>query len=212
LIYGEGKLKPKNKNSKIGAKGFKNKLGLAWLLYKPTAMQSPQDNTSSTDQQLKSQLNFTKSKTDRLAVFIIDILGSMIFLVICLLVFTLWICWNLNLLPGLKPFDPFPFATLNMVVSLFAIVLSVSVLIKQNRQGRIENISRQVEFEVNVRAESEITKILNMLHEIHQHIGLQTRNDEELEEMKEPTDLNQIHQTLYEQDGAIDNSKPPGIK
>src|ERR1700748_2635852 len=101
--------------------------------------------TNSSDQQLESSLNFTASKTDRLSVFIIDILGSMVFLVICIFIFILWILWNLNLLPGLKPFDPFPFPILEMAVSLFAIVLSVSVLINQNRQGRIEKIQRQVD-------------------------------------------------------------------
>jgi len=150
------------------------------------------------DQELKSSLNFTKSKTDRLAVFIIDILGSMVFLAGCILVFILWICWNVGLLPGLKPFDPFPFPILEMAVSLFAIVLSVSVLINQNRQGRIDKISHQVEFEVNVRAEEEITKILNMLHEMQQQLGLETKKDKELEVMKEPTDIQQIHHTLDE--------------
>lgn len=157
--------------------------------------------SNSSDQQLKSSLNFNKSKIDSLSVFIINILGSMFFLVICLFIFILWISWNLNFLPGLKPFDPFPFPILEMAVSLFAIVLSVSVLINQNRQGRIDKISHQVEFEVNVRAEKEITKILNMLHHMQQHLGLETTKDKELEEMKAPTDLNQIHQTLDKQDG-----------
>jgi len=160
------------------------------------------DNDNQTDKELKSSLNFTKTKTDRLAVFIIEILGSMAFLVTCLLVFVLWICWNVNLFPGLRPFDPFPFPILEMAVSLFAIVLSVSVLINQNRQGRIDKISHQVEFEVNVRAENEITKALKMLHEIHQHLGLATKKDEELEEMKEQIDITEIHQKLDE-DGSV---------
>ncbi len=169
---------------------------------------------NASEQQLKSSLDFTKSKTDQLSVFIIDILGSMLFLVVCLLLFTLWICWNLNLLPGLKPFDPFPFPILEMAVSLFAIVLSVSVLINQNRQGHIERISKQVEFEVNVRAENEVTKMLHMLHEIQQHLGLETKKDAELEEMKEPTDIKQIHQVLDEKEGEKDtlNDLPPEKK
>jgi uncharacterized membrane protein len=83
-----------------------------------------------------------------------------------------------------------------MTVSSFAIILSVSVLINQNRQGRIDKISNQVEFEVNIRAEEEITKMLSMLNEIQQHLGLGTPDDKDLEEMKKPTDVGQIHQTL----------------
>jgi len=87
-----------------------------------------------------------------------------------------------------------------MAVSLFAIILPVSVLINQNRQGRIDKISHQVEFEVNVRAENEITKVLKMLHEIHQHLGLATKKDEELEQMREQIDIAQVHQKLNEED------------
>lgn len=80
----------------------------------------------------------------------------------------------------------------------FAIILSISVLINQNRQGRIEKIRQQVEFEVNVRAESEITKMLQMLDEVHIKLGINTSEDQDLEKMKQQTDLSEIHQTIDE--------------
>lgn len=156
--------------------------------------------------ELKSSLEFTKTTTDQLAVFTIDMLGSVKFLAGCIILFVLWISWNLNFIPVLKPFDPFPFPILEMVVSLFAIVLSVSVLINQNRQSRIEKIKQQVDFEINVRAEEEITRVLNMVHEIHQKLGLKTDSDDELEAMKESTDIKKIHQTVDEKDK--DENKP----
>jgi len=164
------------------------------------------EDTDRQTPELKSLLSFEKTWTDHVAVFIGEVFGSMAFLLSCLLIFALWICWNINLLPGLKPFDPFPFPILEMSVSLFAIVLSVSVLINQNRQGRIDKISQQVEFEVNVRAESEVTKMLNMLHELHQHLGLHSKEDRELEEMKEPTDIGEIHQSI--DDREVNTTKP----
>jgi uncharacterized membrane protein len=150
-----------------------------------------------TNQEIKSSLEINKSLSDRVALFITDAFGSIKFLCICLLVFLIWITWNLGLLPPLKPFDPYPFATLDMIVSLFAIFLSVSVLISQNRQGRLDKIRQQVEFEVNVRAENEITKVLNMLHEIQKKIGI-NKNDTELEIMKENIDLQQLHQIVHD--------------
>jgi uncharacterized membrane protein len=154
------------------------------------------NNKETSDQQLKSSLNFTETKIDRLAIYIMNVFGSITFLIFCLLFFILWILWNLNLLPGLEPFDSYPFPLLEMAVSLFAIVLSVTVIINQNRKSRIDKISSQVEFEVNIRAEEEITKILNMLHQIQQHLGIEVLNDNELEEMKEPTDISRIHENL----------------
>ena len=50
-------------------------------------------------------------------------------------------------------FDPFPFGLLTMVVSLEAIILSVFVLLSQNRQASKERILGDIEYEVNLKAE-----------------------------------------------------------
>lgn len=159
------------------------------------------------EEELKSSLKFTRTIADHVALFTIRILGSMTFLITCILLFIIWICWNLNLIYLLEPFDPFPFPILEMAVSLFAIILSVSVLINQNRQGRIETIRQKVEFEVNVRAELEITKILNMVHEIHKNLGLESKQDQQLEEMKEVIDVQKIHMTVDEAESDKINEK-----
>lgn len=144
---------------------------------------------------LKSELDFTKTRTDQLTVKLISFLGSPGFLAACVLTFAAWIGWNLW--PRLHHFDPFPFPLLEMGVSIFAIILSVTVLINQNRQGRIETIQRDVEFEVNVRAEEEVTRLLTLVHEIHQKLGLSVGSgDRELEEMKNDTDLKAIHKAV----------------
>ncbi|MHB8205802.1 DUF1003 domain-containing protein [Mucilaginibacter sp.] len=148
------------------------------------------------DSRLKSSLEFTKTPTDKFAVFTTNVLGSMAFLLGSLAFFAAWVIWNLV---SPNPFDRFPFPVLALVASLFAIILSVTVLINQNRQGHMDKVRQQVEFEVNVRAESEITMVLNMLHEIHQKLGLKTEEDKELEEMKEMTDVKQIHHTIDEE-------------
>jgi uncharacterized membrane protein len=174
----------------------------------PAKSETPPITEQAGDDQLKSSLNFTRTKTDKLAVFIINILGSLTFLLICVLIFGAWICWNTHIIPGVKAFDPFPFSTLEMSVSIFAIILSISVLINQNRQGRIEKIKQQVEFEINVRAENEITKVLQMLHEIHIKLGLNTKDDQELEKMKRETNINQIHQSVDEKQKDADSAAP----
>jgi uncharacterized membrane protein len=156
----------------------------------PPAPQSPAGTP-----ELISALNVAKSPVDKFAVSLVKMLGSIRFLLVCIVLFSVWICWNLGFF-NLPPFDPFPFPTLQMGVSLFAIILSVSVLINQNRQGHVERIQKQVEFEVNVRAEAEATKMLNMLHEIQQKLGIGTEIDKELEELKTPTDIKEIHERL----------------
>lgn len=152
--------------------------------------------STNTSTELRSSLDFTKSWTDHVTVFLIELLGSMRFLAFCGFFFAIWILWNVHPFSAIKSFDPFPFPILEMSVSIFAIILSVSVLINQNRQGKIEAVRRQVEFEVNVRAEEEVTRLLNLVHDIHQHLGIKTKEDSELKEMKQSTDLKTIQRTV----------------
>jgi uncharacterized membrane protein len=159
--------------------------------------------TKNTPQEFKSALDINKSLSDKVTLFITDILGSILFLNVCILVFLVWILWNPALIQGLRPFDHYPFPALEMGVSIFAIILSVSVLISQNRQGKLEKIRQQVEFEVNVRAENEITKILQMLHEMQKKMGIDS-HDTELEGMKENIDLQQLHQQAGDQEKKTD--------
>jgi uncharacterized membrane protein len=154
--------------------------------------------TASNPIENKTKSNFerpmlNKKRSDKIAVLVTNTFGSITFLFICILFFSLWILCNLNLLPSLKPFDPFPFPALEMGVSIFAIVLSVSVLISQKRQGRMEKISQDVEFEINIQAEKEITKILEMLHNIQKKLHID-QSDDELEQMKENIDLQELHE------------------
>ncbi len=150
---------------------------------------------------IKSTLEFNETWIDKAATFITATFGSIRFLGLCMAFFLVWIAWNLNVLPLLKPFDPYPFQMLTMIVSIFAIILSISVLISQNREGKRDMIRQQVEFEVNIRAESEITKMLTMLHEIQKKMGITDTVDTELEKMKAETDIHDIHQKL---DDSVD--------
>jgi uncharacterized membrane protein len=166
-----------------------------------------EQTTVTASQELKSSLEFTKTYTDHISQFLTRFLGSMPFLIASVHFFLLWIIWNIGLLFDSKPFDPFPFPILNTIVSLFAIILSVSVLINQNRQGKVDKVQRQVEFEVNVRAENEITKVLSMLHEIHTKLGIDNSLDEELKKMKENIDVKEIHKVLEEGEQAESENK-----
>ena len=154
------------------------------------------------ERELKSMLDLNKSTGDRIALWITNFLGSLTFLLSCLSLILVYFLWNRNVLPGLRPFDKYPYNALDTGLSVFAIFLSVTVLIGQNRQRRMEKSREQVEFEVNVRAESEITKILEMLHDIQLELGID-KHDEELEKMKENLDLNELQKNLDEKKEQI---------
>ncbi|MBI5927753.1 MAG: DUF1003 domain-containing protein [Chloroflexi bacterium] len=106
---------------------------------------------------------------ERVSDFLTMIAGDIRFVYASMVWFVVWIVWNLDIIPGIKAFDPFPYGLLTMVVSLEAIFLSLFVLISQNRQAAREKIRNDIEYEVNLKAEVEIrdlTKQVEQLQEI----------------------------------------------
>jgi len=95
----------------------------------------------------------------RLANFIAKFSGSMSFLFINIAVFFAWIVVNLNFVPYVDAFDPYPFGLLTMAVSLEAIFLSIFVLLAQNLQSEKDRIRGNVEYQVNLRAELEVSAL-----------------------------------------------------
>ena len=87
---------------------------------------------------------------DRIADAMTRFSGSMAFVVLHAIWFTGWIVLNLILR---RPFDPFPFGLLTLVVSLEAIFLSTFVLISQNRQSTRDAVRNRIEFETDVQAD-----------------------------------------------------------
>ena len=124
--------------------------------------------------------------------------GSITFLLFNLLFFTFWILANTGNVPGVPVFDPFPFILLTMLVSLEAIVLTVIVLVSQNRQAEITTLREELDMQVNLMAEREITKVLDLQKIIIKKLGVKIK-DPELEEMTKETDISYIEQQLAEQ-------------
>ena len=151
----------------------------------------------------RSKFNSNRKWYDRFADFMTEKFGTVGFFVFNLICFLIWVVWN-NI-PGLPQFDPYPHNFLTMVVSLEAIVLSIIVLISQNRQSLIADMREEIDFNVNVRSEEEITKILNMLDKIHDHLGLDNEDDQELISMKQKTDIDEM-ETEIEQEYLQDRN------
>lgn len=137
---------------------------------------------------------------DRFADALTLYLGTVWFMAGNVVLFVAWMVVNLGWVPGLRPFDPFPFSLLTMAVSLEAIVLSIVVLVSQNFQSRIAELRAELEFEVDVRSEREITKLIGMVRQLQEHLGMECR-DPEVHDMERRTDLDQIQSAIEAQNG-----------
>lgn len=90
---------------------------------------------------------------------IAEFAGSIPFLMIHVVLFTVWLVVNSIHIPGIPQFDPYPFGFLTLSVSLEAIFLSVFVLLSQNRQTAKDRLRSDIEYDVNLKAELEIAHL-----------------------------------------------------
>lgn len=165
----------------------------------PAPKNSPRKRENPEQRNIRSVVAFEKealhsrSLADRLSDAITSFSGSMSFVVVHLIWFGVWVIANLELISGLAPFDPFPFAFLTLVVSLEAIFLSTFVLMSQNRMSRQADKRAHLDLQINLLAEQEATMMLQMLRRICQHLGLEPETfDEEVRQLIKETDVHKL--------------------
>jgi uncharacterized membrane protein len=134
----------------------------------------------------------------------VRIFGSMGFLIANAVWFVIWVVWNSGVIPGLEPFDPFPFELLTTIVSLEAILLAIFVLISQNREARVTELREETDLQLDILSEKELTKMMRMLKLLLEKEGIDVSEDGELDEMLAPTDVDKIEEVLEDQ---IDRTK-----
>ena len=150
---------------------------------------------------IKAQHASNRTQMEIWADRMIGVASSTPFLVLHLLIFILWIAWNIPG-SGLKPFDPYPYGMLTTIVSLEAIFLSIFVLMTQSRESRIGELREELTLQVNLRMEEEITKTLHLVAGLYARMNLTLADDPELRAMLEPLDPKKMEADLAEQISA----------
>ena len=120
-----------------------------------------------------------RTTEERLADAITDFSGRMYFVYFHIVWFGIWIAINLGDF-GIKPFDPYPFGLLTMIVSLEAIFLSTFVLISQNRISAEADRRADLDLQIGLLTEHELTRVLKMLDAIQDQMGIENDSDVEL--------------------------------
>ncbi len=118
--------------------------------------------------------------------------GSPQFIILHIILFVGWMLVNGGVFSFIRPFDPFPFSFLTLVVSLEAIFLTLLVLMSQNRMTKEADKRALLDLQINMLDEQETTMILRTVQKIANHLGLEEEMDNSLKELIEETDINHV--------------------
>ena len=106
-----------------------------------------------THQEFEASLTLGQKLADRIAVFG----GSWTFIVVFLSLLLLWVVLNTVLLTRVgKPFDPYPYIFLNLILSMLAALQAPVIMMSQNRYAAKDRLAAEHDYEVNLKSELEI--------------------------------------------------------
>src|SRR3954454_4451426 len=121
------------------------------------------------------------SVQEHLADTITRFTGSMVFVYLHLLIFGLWIVANLHWIPGIPAWDE-SFVVLAMIASVEAIFLSTFVLISQNRMAAEADKRADLDLQISLLTEQELTMVPRLLKRVAHKIKVEPEAEQELTE------------------------------
>lgn len=146
---------------------------------------------------MQTMLERRRTLVDRIADVIGSFSGSMTFVFLHVAWLGAW--FLMNTLPlGIRHFDPYPFILLCMIVSVEGVLLSTFVLMKQNRMQYRADVREQLDLQINLLSEKEVTKTLQLLRAICDKLEVQPSvdNDPELQEMAANTSVDMLAERI----------------
>jgi uncharacterized membrane protein len=151
---------------------------------KPPGLASVLARNIRTLQERREREDATATFEERVAAAITRFSGSMRFVYVHVVVYGFWILVNLGLVPGVPEFDP-SFVILAMVASVEAIFLSTFILITQNRMSAAADKRAELDLQISLLAEHEVTKLAALVSAIADRLSIRTDVDAEVDELKQ---------------------------
>ena len=106
---------------------------------------------------------------DRIADRVAQFGGSWTFIILFGIVLLIYASTNI-VLKG-RAWDPYPFILLNLFLSMLAAIQAPVIMMSQNRQDTKDRVRGELDYDVNVRAESEIQALSNKLNMLADKLG-----------------------------------------
>jgi uncharacterized membrane protein len=147
----------------------------------------------------EQEFSAKRSRRDKIGDAVARFAGSFWFVLIHLFVFSVWMFVNTAHFRGIPHFDPFPFAMLDTVVALEAILLASFILMRQSGLAKRADERDHLMLQILLLTEREVSAVVKMNHQMAERVGLGSIvKDEEIKEMAEPTSIDNVAQTIQE--------------
>jgi uncharacterized membrane protein len=160
---------------------------------------------------LEERKNEEKALTfsERLAERITRFAGSMRFVAVHVFLYGIWIVVNLPFTPSWIPkFDP-TFVVLAMFASVESIFLSTFILITQNRMMKLAERRADLNLQISLLAEHEVTRLIQMTSAICKRLGLQEGAMADLPELAKDVRPEEVLSTLQEHEERMADHDGP---
>lgn len=156
----------------------------------------------------RQEQQVSRSRQERIADAVTGFTGSMRFVYIHLFVFGSWILINLGWLPGVHRFDP-SFVVLAMVASVEAIFLSTFVLISQNRMAALADKRADLDLQISLLTEHEITRLITLVAGIAERMEIEEAHNPELAELSRDVQPEKVIEKMedYERDAGSESQQ-----
>jgi uncharacterized membrane protein len=124
--------------------------------------------------------------------------GSPWYFAFCVLFIIAWMALNTwGTRRGWRFSDPPPFAVLEGLVSGNALLITIAVLIRQNRMARLAEHRSHLDLQINLLTEQKVTKILQIVDELQRELTslrgrAEPKAQEQMDEMTKPADANAL--------------------
>ncbi len=152
--------------------------------------------------------NERKSIEEKIADTVTHFTGSMAFVYIHLVLFIVWILSNVGWF-GIKPFDP-SFVALQIFISIEAIFLSTFVLITQNRMNVQADKRSDLDLQVSLLSEHEVTRLITLVSAIAKKMNIDEAKDPEINELAQDVmpekvmEIMELHEADIAKNGCRD--------
>jgi len=142
----------------------------------------------------KKEENKKRTFNEKIVDLVTDFISSIWSVFAHLILFGLWILWNAGVLK-VAPFDP-SFIILATFAAVEAIFLTTFVLIGQKRINTQADKWAELDLQVSLLTEHEVTRLLNLIIAIANKMGIEEAHDKEIEELSKDTHPEKVLDTM----------------